>query len=559
MIQRQTALDCIVIGHNELNAEERVEAMEPFKDYSGGFGDVVRNYAKLDGRWTSFAGLFRHASERVHGSPLEFDAWGATNLAACYLTNYLSKRGLRVEMVNSFRGDRDRLLQLLDTGAKAAAITTTYYVVDDELNDVIALLRERSPETKIIVGGPFVYRNVAKSPNPAARMKQLGADVYIVENQGEHTLAALLKALAEDSEPDLRGIPNLLYLDDAGQLVKTDEIHEDNSLEDEVIDWSAYNPDFIRPLTLMRTARSCAFSCSFCTYPVFGGALVTSDLSAVERELKQLDAMGVRYIDFVDDTFNVPLPRFKKLCKMIIENKFSFKWLSFLRIGNMDDEAIDLAAQSGCVGALLGIESADNQVLKNMNKNATVEKYARGVKMLNERGIMTQAMFIVGFPGDTEQTVQQAIDFVRETKPTFSMVQLWYYDTMAPIAERAEEFGLEGFGFSWKHNTMDWTTADRLTDHFVKNLSDSTFLPGYGFGFENIFYLMGLGYDIDAIKGFLKVSHGMMLRSIDPSQGPVTELEPALVESVRACGPPPTTLGVSSAPATSRIETADQA
>lgn len=547
MIQKKPSLDCVVIGHNELDAQERVEAMEPFKDYSGGYGDVVRNYAKLNDRWTSFSGLLRYGSERVHGRPLNFDAWGATNLAACYLTNYLRKRSLRAEMVNSFRGDRERLLQLLEDGVTSVAITTTYYVVDDEVEDVIAFLRDVAPEVKIIVGGPFVYRNVAKSPNPTARMQQLDADVYVVENQGEATLAKLVSALVAESDPDLRGVPNLLYLDDDGELVKTDESTEDNSLEDETIDWSVFDPEAIRPLTLLRTARSCAFSCSFCTYPVFGGSLVTADLDAVERELKQLDAIGVRFIDFVDDTFNVPLPRFKKLCKLIIKNKFSFKWVSFLRIGNMDDEAIDLAAESGCVGALLGIESADNQVLKNMNKNATVEKYARGVRMLNERGIMTQAMFIVGFPGDTEGSVQAAIDFVRDTKPTFSMVQLWYYDTMAPIAGRAEEFGIEGFGFSWKHATMDWQAADRLTDRFVNELSDSIFLPGYGFGFENIFYLLGLGYELDPIKGFLRVAHDMMLHSIDPARGPVESCEPALLESVRACGEPPASLSSSGA------------
>ena len=78
-------LDCLVIGHNELSARERVAAMEPFKGFSGGYGDVVRNYVFFRGRWRSYIDLFNYAQRAVRETHTDVDAWGATNLAGCYL------------------------------------------------------------------------------------------------------------------------------------------------------------------------------------------------------------------------------------------------------------------------------------------------------------------------------------------------------------------------------------------------------------------------------------------------------------------------------------------
>src|SRR5262249_11843463 len=155
-----------------------------------------------------------------------------------------------------------------------------------------------------------------------------------------------------------------------GVWCRTKREVEDNPLAKNAINWSLFDRAFLQPFTLTRTAISCPFACSFCSYPIRSGSHRVSDVEFVERELRQLEALGVRHVYFIDDTFNVPLPRFKDLCRMMIRNRFNLRWISYLRCGNMDDEAIRLAAESGCVGALLGIESGDENVLKVMNKFA---------------------------------------------------------------------------------------------------------------------------------------------------------------------------------------------
>ena len=75
-----------------------------------------------------------------------------------------------------------------------------------------------------------------------------------------------------------------------------------------------------------RTARSCAYRCSFCDYPIRAGKLALAAVDIVERELAMLHARGVANVVFVDDTFNVPEERFRALCAMMIRRRFGFRW-----------------------------------------------------------------------------------------------------------------------------------------------------------------------------------------------------------------------------------------
>jgi hypothetical protein len=122
-------------------------------------------------------------------------------------------------------------------------------------------------------------------------------------------------------------------------------------------------------------------------YPTMAGAYVNSSLEAVENELRVLHEKGVTNVVFIDDTFNYSIQMFKRLLRMMIANDFKFRWVSFLRCSNVDEEALDLMKESGCIGVLLGIESGDQRILQLMNKSAKVDRYHWGIAELNKRGI----------------------------------------------------------------------------------------------------------------------------------------------------------------------------
>jgi p-methyltransferase len=222
-------------------------------------------------------------------------------------------------------------------------------------------------------------------------------------------------------------------------------------------------------------------------------------------------ALGeVQNVVFIDDTFNVPLPRFKEICRLMIRKNYNFNWFSYFRCSNSDEEAIDLMAQSGCKGVFLGIESGSPHILKLMTKAATIEKYADGMKLLRQRDILTFGSFIVGFPGETDETLKETSDFIKENKPDYWRAQMWYCEPGTPIDRRRDEFGISGEGFVWQHNTMDSLEAMDHIDKMFLTIKESTWLPQWSFDFWIIPYLNGRGISFQQFKDYMATAQKML-------------------------------------------------
>jgi p-methyltransferase len=210
---------------------------------------------------------------------------------------------------------------------------------------------------------------------------------------------------------------------------------------------------------------------------------------------------------------------------MLIKNKYNFNWFSYFRCANADEEAFDLMAEAGCTGVFLGIESGSHPVLKAMNKGADPEKYRHGIQSLNDRGIITFCSLVVGFPGETEETVRETFDFVRETKPSYYCLELFFCDLKAPIGKKSAEYGLKGAAYNWKHNTMDWKRATELVEEGYRTIKESVILPLYSFDLWSIAYLMGKGMEKEKIREFLKISSEILVRGFTESNFDITDQE----------------------------------
>jgi len=221
---------------------------------------------------------------------------------------------------------------------------------------------------------------------------------------------------------------------------------------------------------------------------------------------------------------------------MMIENRFNLRWISFFRCSNADEEAMDLMIESGCVGVFLGLESGDSQILKNMNKNATLDRYKWGILNLHQRGIATFASIICGFPGETQQTVSNTLDFIEEMRPTFFNVQLYYHDLRSPVQARAAEFGIEGAGYSWRHNSMDWREAVQSVKNLYAKIHNSGPLTLYGFSLWAVPYLLAKGISLKQIVDFSYAARPFLLKSLDDIS--IGELEEEQLASVFRAGPP---------------------
>jgi hypothetical protein len=232
---------------------------------------------------------------------------------------------------------------------------------------------------------------------------------------------------------------------------------------------------------------------------------VYEGIDAVEEALDRIHRIGtVTSLTFIDDTFNVPMGRFKDIMRMMIRNGYGFRWNSFLRADHVDDECIALMRQSGCEGVFLGVESGSDAMLRRMNKTSRAAHYRRVIPQLREAGILTHCSVIVGFPGETRDTVQETVDLIEQTQPDTYRAQVWYCDRTTPIWKTRTEIGLKGSAFDWSHPTMDSAVAADIVDEMFLTIENSVWLPQHGFESRSLFYLQRKGMSLEQILTFLR-------------------------------------------------------
>jgi p-methyltransferase len=509
-------LDCVVIGYNETPFEEYEGFVRKYGEDSEAYRDLKFSFVEVDGKKLNYVDLLNHIRAGAGGGAAagdEFKSCDIPNLAAVYLTHFLKGRGLEARYINLFQFEKEKLLEYLAEDPYCVAITTTFYVVNFPVNEMVSFIKQHNSKVKVVVGGPLISNHVRnyQGEECAAALNDIGADIYVVDGQGELTLSRIVETLKGGGP--LGGVPNIIYFEDR-QMVKTKVAPENNDLDEHTIDWRSFGHDLGATLQT-RTARSCAFKCSFCNYPTRAGALALTSLEMIEKELDSMAELGyVKNLVFIDDTFNVPFPRFKDICRMMIRKNYQFNWFSYFRCSNSDEEAVELMAESGCKGVFLGIESGSPTILKNMNKAATIEKYAQGIEWLRRHGILTFGSFIIGFPGETDETVQETIDFITSTKPDYYRAQLWYCEHGTPIENQRDTYGIQGEGFVWSHNTMDSLEAMDHIDRIFLSVNDSVWLPQWSFDFWTIPYLLGRGIDLGRFKELMSWAHKMLALEI---------------------------------------------
>ena len=510
-------LDCVLIGYNEVPFLDYEAFLQRNGEDSEAYRDLKFSFVELAGRKMDYVALLNHVLDKATNIPAgsaaghHLKSGDIPNLAAVYLTNFLHKQGLEARYINLFQYEREQLIEYLDQDPVCVAITTTFYVVNMPVNEMVEFIREHNPKVKIVVGGPLIANHARNYQGDGFQeaLSDMGADIYVVEGQGEETLCQIVECLKNTG--DLNGVPNIVFFEH-GQLKRTLPRPENNSLDENFIDWTRFSAGGDLGHTLQtRTARSCAFKCSFCNYPTRAGALTLASLDTVEKELDSMrSAGGVENVVFIDDTFNVPLPRFKNICRLMIEKNYGFNWFSYFRCSNSDDEAFDLMAESGCKGVFLGIESGSPTILKNMAKFATPERYANGIEMLRKRDILTFGSFIVGFPGETEATVNETIDFIKENKPDYYRAQVWYCGPGTPIFHEKDKYQIKGDGFVWTHETMRSLEAMDHIDRMFLSIDESIWLPQWAFDFWIIPYLIGKGISPPRFKEFMECAHKLL-------------------------------------------------
>lgn len=492
-------VDCLFIGHNEFPFNKYEKNIRRLGKESAYYRDLKKDFIQKEDLKT-MQDIFSIDWVRNRPHMQELRAYGNVfNQAIAYLGTFLAKEGFSFKYINTFQENKDKLRELIEEiSFKCVIIPTTHYMWALPIIEIVKFVRKLCPKMQIIIGGPYITNLLSSNDekNIEYQLKLIDANYYINDLQGETALSNLVGLLDE---------PNKIY-DLSNVIINDEKIYygkfepENNILEENMINWSLFEDD-LDYIVSMRTSVSCPFHCSFCGFPERAGKYRMVDIRIILEQLKQLDKIKqVKCVFFTDDTFNVPSRRFKELLNLMIEEKLDLKWVSFLRCQFLDEETVVLMKKSGCIGVYIGIESGNQAILDNMRKAATVDKYKQGLYLLNKYKIISFASLVVGFPGETAQTVQDTVDFIERYQPTFYRPHLWLCDTITPIWDRKEEFNICGKQYEWSHSTMTATEACDLIDEMCKKIHNAILMPQHMFDFTSIVTLLCMGCNLDFIK-----------------------------------------------------------
>jgi hopanoid biosynthesis associated radical SAM protein HpnJ len=182
------------------------------------------------------------------------------------------------------------------------------------------------------------------------------------------------------------------------------------------MDYTRYNvPFLLHPYISFYTTRGCPAKCTFCLWPqTFDGHMWRQrSVDDVVKEVKHALELfpDVKEIFFDDDTFTIGKERVLALCEKF--KPLNFTWSCTSRV-HVDLETLQAMRAAGCRLFIVGFESGNPQILKNIKKGASIEQAREFMKNCKKAGIVVHGDFIIGLPGETRETIEESLQFAKE-------------------------------------------------------------------------------------------------------------------------------------------------
>lgn len=329
------------------------------------------------------------------------------------------------------------------------ALSTSFVLKPDTLIDMASRLKELG---KIVVLGGVLVNKL-----PVTVLRGIPFD-YCLRTEAETRFSVILEYIATGSgfaESDvLDRIPGLLRRRE-GRVVESPAAFEMIDFANTSILPTTKWVSERRGVHQYESVRGCPFRCEFCDYPFLLGnksfRLKSADL--IFKEWSALYDLGVRHIEALDSLFTVPKKRAARLAELLKESCLGqeLTWSCYGRVRELADPAfVESLVDGGCRYIFLGVESGAQVILDNMRKLTTVEQNESAIRTCNEVGLYTSSGILVGFPGETEATVAETIEFLHRYASPSVHVFVWIpdfsEDSPVPImqSDRRERFAIAG-------------------------------------------------------------------------------------------------------------------
>jgi anaerobic magnesium-protoporphyrin IX monomethyl ester cyclase len=322
-------------------------------------------------------------------------------------------------------------------------------------------------------------------------------------------------ALQEDGSVDLHAIKGLAWRN-GGEIVVNFPRPFIQDLDDmplpmhELLPLMTYRMPMIKgPFTFIVTSRGCPAGCTYCIKHVsyqYSARLRSPKL--IMEELWYLKKLGIHNIHMYADLFTVNRDQVIELCERMIAEDINIKWTCNSRVDYVDEEMLQLMSKAGNWFISWGIESGNEQILKHARKGAYPDKAERALRWARKAGIKNWGYFIIGLPGETEETIRQTIDFAKKLPLDIALFHVAAPYPGTPFFFEVVKEGWFRPGTRWEQVDMDKGTvldypnlsAERLLYWQKRAFREWAFRPGPMFT-----YLKMLFSDWNTVKSALSV------------------------------------------------------
>jgi len=278
-----------------------------------------------------------------------------------------------------------------------------------------AKIKEINSDIKVVLGGPHIHFE------HEVIIDQDAVD-FCVRGEGEITTVELIKTLAEGG--DLRAVKGITFREGDRVIVTA---HRPFVRDLDTLPFPARellnNPVYTGQWTEGRTfspiiaTRGCPYRCQFCAAPAMWGRVHRRrSVGNVLDELEQIyNEFGVRYVRFVDDLLVANKKWALELCRGIRERGLDeLAWACDGRVGLMSQELLEELKMANCQVLFYGIEFGNQRILDFSEKGFTVEQVRETIAMTSKAGISSYGYFMLGYPTETVETVEDTISLAKE-------------------------------------------------------------------------------------------------------------------------------------------------
>lgn len=302
------------------------------------------------------------------------------------------------------------------------------------VKEYLETAKRANPDIINIIGGPHPS---AIAENELFEYFGNSLD-YAFKGEGDKGLPMLFEKIFNDRSIPYESIPGLVWKEAAA--IKANPTYMEENLDIlPMPKWDLMPPDkyphaptgsFFKnfPIAFLVTSRGCPFQCTFCaSKPVVGRRIRFRSVENVMEEIRYVTkTYGIKEFHILDDNFTLNRERAMEICKRVIEEKIpvTFYAVNGLRLDTLDEELLSTMKQAGFFAINIGIESGSQRILDHMKKSLKKELIKEKATLIRKMGFRVSGLFIVGYPAETREDIEETIFFARSLdldRATFSL------------------------------------------------------------------------------------------------------------------------------------------